>query len=419
LGSQGDSVLMVVARAMRAQLSHTAAWGLWRVLSRHVLWQQKQLQQQQGLVDLVLQVLQPACRILTRTMAVFALVDEVLGADAATMLWQQLVERHSASVALRQQGPQVKGIQPGACLGVDWMQYMWEGLSRAGHDLSEQRRCFLQPLQEAIRHSTKQQSMAGSTPAGSTPLPAATGFTGPSTGGVPQSRHVAIQQITTAARLGQCAELQQLLQTMPAVAQKVAYVEAAQAAAMAGHHQLAAQLLYTKVVRWSSRPTYAVGTRFSVNRVVSSLEDIACCEDVDDTPLGPRSLALCGSLWSAWQEVRRQQQQELVDGVVEAVTAWHQGRQQVHDHASSKRRHVAGPAPALEQGAAPPDSAVSSAAAQQHGPDNAPSHTAAAGQADAVVGAHAGSSTAGYAGGGTIRQRLRSSCRQRTVQGSE
>jgi hypothetical protein len=55
--------------------------------------------------------------------------------------------------------------------------------------------------------------------------------------------------------------------------------------------------------------------------------------------LGPSSLELCGALLGGWQVVRRQQQQEMVDGVVSAVVAWTQ-QAQVCELPGNKRRCI-------------------------------------------------------------------------------
>jgi hypothetical protein len=124
-----------------------------------------------------------------------------------------------------------------------------------------------------------------------------------------------LAQLAAAAGLGQQAQVQELLQQLPVGVQASALSESAKAAAAAGHYSVCVQLAQQLAALDSPKALLLL------QGVVAQGEE--CCYDQVEV-LGPSSLALCGALLGDWAAVRRQQQQELVDGVVSAAVAWKQ-----------------------------------------------------------------------------------------------
>jgi hypothetical protein len=286
-----------------------------------------------------------------------------LGDAAARDLWKQLVQQHQAYVAStenrhhpqqqqqqqqqqqRQQQQEGTGkaqqsvSQPGASkqglltelrqhkqqvqLGHNTMEALLQGWLAARSDLAKQRaegwmRCLRQSAKgsgwqyaasTAPSADQQQQQVAAGAAAGGAVVDTDTHRQW-----VPPS----VISAAAAADPMKWQALQELLQQLPPAAHQYGLATALGAAATKGHEGVCVRLLQQLA---AAHPEEAVSV---VHEVVGEVEG-SCYVCVRQ--LGPSSLELCGALLCAWQEVREQQQQELVDAVVCAVETL-QGDQQ-------------------------------------------------------------------------------------------
>jgi ankyrin repeat protein len=311
--SRGESVLAMVARQ--------GSTAMLRLLLRHLLWQHKVSGSADGALlptEVLVALQQALAHDGEKSVWVFTTVMEVLGEGAASALWQELVQQHNPEQQQRWLG----------CIAVSALQ---EGLSAACVKLAGQQTSVTQPLEQALQGSIRQPGAATARPAAKQPLPQAAEALEGARGSAAAAAGVqrvfpTLATITAAAGLGQQQEVQGLLQQVPRAAQATALAEAAKAAGSGGHHQLCVQLVQRLAATHQGKALQVV------QEVVAKLEGQPY-QAVE--VLGPSSLALCGALLGGWQAVRRQQQQEMVNGLVSAAVAWQQG-QQLH----KKRRQV-------------------------------------------------------------------------------
>jgi ankyrin repeat protein len=278
----------------------------------------------------------------------FVTVMEVLGSAAAQDLWRQMVQQQQSRTASssnpgHQQQQQRTGQEqqdmcpPGTSkqgvvtelrrhqqqLRLDYtmVKAMQEGWLAAWSDLAQQREGLIHCLRQAASSSSQQCATTAAPSAGCQLQQAAVEQAAGSTAveAAAQWKLVPPAAIREAAAAGTVKRqaLQELLQQQPPVALKYVLATALEAAAAKGHEGLCVQLLQQLAA------THHKDAAEVVYGVVSELESsyYTCVR-----ALGPGSLTLCGALLGAWQEVRQQQQQELVDAVVSAVEAWQQGR---------------------------------------------------------------------------------------------
>jgi hypothetical protein len=382
LDGSGESALTQTARR-----GSTAMLAL---LLRHLLWQHKRQQhgvEAVGLPPEVALAMQEAVACSTaQACCVWTAVMDVLGEDAASALWQQVTQRPGSSLVEpehQQQGSQQqqqegsqhhqqqaahqgagRGKQPQLKRAV--LEALLQGWKVACTTWVDQRQSSLQPLAEALKHSSSSQQAAVCTssstcaaqppatsqaavgPAGSSagaPQPAAVGAgaASGSTAGPSNAQHAGkgksptIGQLVAAAGLGQQQHVVELLQRLPAGVQASALVASAKAAAAAGHYSLCVHLAQQLAA------LDPLKSLLLVQGVVGQCE--GCGYDQVEV-LGPSSLALCAALLGGWQAVRRQQQQELVDGVVSAAVAWRQAQEEggkAPYGAAAKRQRVGAP----------------------------------------------------------------------------
>jgi ankyrin repeat protein len=350
--SQGECALVTAAR-------QGTPWNL-SLLLRHTLWQHKQQQVADdvslpsAVVTAVQVVLAGRPQIKSQSISqsisqsMMTVVMKVLGQDAASTLWQQLLQQHHSSFAqqgdtpdlqpppLQQQQQQpaqaLKPEQLRRRLGDRMLTVAVQGFLQACADVAQQRKEVSQPLDQAI--GSTMRSSAGSAPSGGRQQAAVGGSPAAMSAGVAtqhaaQHKVVTLEHTTEAARLGQRLEVLHLLQQLPQGVRVEALGAAAQAAAGAGHYQLCVQLLQQLAVLdcdEAKKVFVQLGLKTG---------------DGDGPPvkvLGPRSLALCGALLAGWQALRRQQQQELVDSVVSAVVVWKEEQQQVVVQTAGRKR---------------------------------------------------------------------------------
>jgi hypothetical protein len=314
---------------------------------------------------------------------VWTAVMDVAGEGTASALWQQLIQQPPSSVAgpahLQSGSQQQQGLQqqqqpqshqgPGRAqqpqkqpqLKRAVMEVLLKGWKEACATWAQQRKSSLQPLAEAIKDSSSLSAAAStggpagvSQPAASSqeaavpagaPQPAAVGAgaasgspTGPCMAqpAAKRSKATTIGQLAAAAGLGQQAQVQELLQQLPAGMHASALAKSAKAATAAGHYHLCMQLAQQLAAQDSAKALLLV------QGVVAQGEG-RCYDQVE--VLRPSSLALCGALLGGWVAVRRQQQQELVDGVVSAAVAWKQAQLEGCKklRGEAQRQHVAAP----------------------------------------------------------------------------
>jgi hypothetical protein len=347
--SRGESVLAMVARQ-----GSTAMLSL---LLRRMLWLHKVSASADGAKlpqEVVLALQQALAHSDERSVFVFTAVMEVLGEGAASALWQGLVEQHRSSLAeqagpgqQQQQQPPGQGQQQQQQrqLGRAAVGALLQGWLGACGALAEQNKSIMQPLEEAMQDNSQQQAVvavagrAGKQPPSPPPTAEAAAGAGPgvnaaAAGAVVMYQVATLATISAAASLGQQQEVQRLLQQLPRGTQGNALAHAGKAAGGSGHYQLCVQLVQQLAATDQMKA-------LQVMRGVVAQSEGRPYAAVQ--VLGTGSLELCGLLLGGWQAVRRQQQREMVDGVVSAAVAWKQGQQevQVHNPPRSKRHHRA------------------------------------------------------------------------------
>jgi cytohesin len=224
--------------------------------------------------------------------------------------------------------------QPPLRLGQSMVEVLLQCWQAARSDLAQQREVLVPYLLEAALGSSQQ---------GTAPAADKAAAVGSEASGQNPWRHgwegklvhpTAIAAAVAAAAApgaGKWQALQELLQQLPPAAHTYGVAIALRAAAEGGHKEVCGLLLQQLL---SSKPR-SEGMQI-VQGIVTELEG---------TPyhvlaLSAGSLTLCEWVLGAWQEVRQQQQQELVDAVVSAVGVMREAQQQVEVQRSQGRRGI-------------------------------------------------------------------------------
>jgi hypothetical protein len=207
-------------------------------------------------------------------------------------------------------------------LGYSVVEALLRAWLTARSDLAQQREGLVCDLQEYAHSINQQHTTPASASAHHQQLVVAVGagacssvLDRPSWAGtlVPPSAIAAAVAAAAAPGAGSGARwqaLQDMLQQLPPVAYTHGMTAALGAAAEGGHKDMCGRLLQQLLATLSMDEAVKV-----LQGVVSELEGAPSHLAV----LGSRSLVLCEWVLGAWQEVRRQQQQELLDAVVSAV----------------------------------------------------------------------------------------------------